>query len=107
MLYTAQFNYKGIDRYDITVKTGNIFCPTWKMVEDFKKTGDQSVYTALYKEKMQGSYKDYPQFWKEMVGMSTRNDITLVCYCKSGVFCHRVLLAEFLQKCGSVYGGER
>lgn len=107
MLYTAQFSYKGVDRYDITYKTGNIFAPTEKMVMDYKNSGDKDVYTLLYNIRMRESYRNNRWQWQKMVDMSRECDIVLVCYCKSGDFCHRVLLAEMLQKCGAIYGGER
>jgi uncharacterized protein YeaO (DUF488 family) len=107
MLYTAQMSYTGPDRFDITVKSNGIFSPTWDMVQDYKKTGDESAYIKLYKAKMQQSYRDNTWKWKEMVDMCTRADVTLVCFCKPGDFCHRRLLAEYLIKCGAKYMGER
>jgi len=107
MLYTSQFNYTGVDRYDITAKTGSIFAPTWEMVVDYKISGNEFTYTHIYNIRMRESYKNNTWKWQEMVNMSIRDDITLVCYCKSGDFCHRVLLAEMLQKCGATYKGER
>jgi uncharacterized protein YeaO (DUF488 family) len=107
MLYTAQYRYAGIDRYDITSKRAGIFSPTWSMVSNYKDTGDTEVYTSIYLEMMRESYRNHSGLWQEMVDMSTRADITLVCYCRSGEFCHRVLLAEMLQKCGANYKGER
>ena len=107
MLYTAQYNYKGIDRYDITVAAKNIFSPTWTMVEKYRACGNEDEYTKLYETMMRKSYSKHLQFWEEMVKMCTRHNITLVCYCKPGDFCHRVLLAGFLVKCGAKYGGER
>ena len=107
MLYTGQFGYKGVDRYDITCKTGNIFAPTWDMVVKYRDTGDSDSYTHVYLKQMRESYRNDQWKWLEMVRMTRGGDVTLVCYCKKGDFCHRILLAEMLQKCGAIYGGER
>lgn len=114
MLYTAQYGKKIPDgqRYNITVATGSIFAPSWDMVKSYKETGDKEAYTTKYLAKMRESYKEYTHYWKEMVDMACRCDIVLVCYCKAGDFCHRLLLVELLLKVGSMmgkkleYGGE-
>lgn len=107
MLYTAQYSYKGPERYDITSKVGGIFSPTWDMVRNYKDFGDEEEYTARYLSHMRESYIKHIELWKEMIVMCKRGDVVLVCYCKAGDFCHRVLLAEMLQKCGVTYKGEK
>jgi len=105
-IYTSNFNYKGSDRLDITVKTGSkIFAPSWQMVMDYKN-GDLSKteYIKQYIDMMRFSYKNNLEEWKKLLNMKK---VTLVCYCKPGNFCHRVLLAEILEKCGAKYIGEK
>lgn len=108
-LYTAQYRYSGNDRLDITVKgndpIGRVFAPTWSMV--MKSKGGQIAwdeYKQLYRELMQKSYRDNKIVWEEILN---REELTLVCYCKSGSKCHRYLLVEYFEKLGAKYQGER
>lgn len=108
-VYTAPYNYVGEDRLDITVKgkdpLGRIFAPTWKMVMKAKKgLISESEYTAMYRNLMRASYRNYREAWEDVLG---RGRVTLVCFCPSGSFCHRYLLAGFFEKLGAVYLGER
>lgn len=113
MIYTAQYKYKGKDRIDITVKgaTGawKIFAPTWDMVNHYKHTGDKTVYKFLYQNNILSyALKHKANFINKIVKYSRVKDITLVCFCRSGDFCHRVLLAKWLEKeFYTKYGGER
>lgn len=108
-LYTAQYNYSGCDRLDITVKgkdpIGNIFAPSWKMVmgsKDGKLSWDE--YSRLYINLMRQSYQQNKDIWNEILG---RDEVTLVCFCKAGDSCHRYLLVEYFSKLGANYQGER
>jgi len=108
-LYTSQFNYSGDDRLDITVKTkdplGKIFAPTWDIVIPYKqKTLTEKEYTEIYLSRMRESYKNYLAKWQTVLN---KNLITLVCYCRKGQFCHRLILANILQKLGAEYVGEK
>ena len=61
-------------------------------------------YKQMYKELMRSSYLQNREIWEEIL---SRNEITLVCFCKYGSSCHRYLLAEYLSKLGADYMGER
>ena len=104
-ILAEQYKYDGINRLDITVKTGlQMFAPTWDMVMDYKngKT-TREQYSNLYYKKMRKSYKIYRPEWNWLLN---QEEIVLVCFCKPGDFCHRVLLAEILVKLGAEYVGE-
>lgn len=107
-VYTSTYNYTGKNRLDITVKgidpIGSYFAPTWSMVMGYK-SGQCSVeeYTRLYEQKMDDCVKNNPEIWSRVLGYDR---ITLVCFCKSGDFCHRILLARRLENMGAVYHGE-
>ena len=107
-IYTAQYRYSGEDRLDVTVKgndpIGKIFAPTWQMVQIYKTYGNEIDYIRKYHLLMQRSYRIYREIWEEILG---RGSVTLVCFCKENSFCHRYLLAEYLEKCGGKYLGER
>lgn len=118
MIYTAQHRYTGLDRVDITVKgnhvVGKHLAPTWKMVMDWKNTGDETTYTKLYYDLIISRYTSDPNA-KEVVDNLVRlfggehdRSITLVCFCPAKTFCHRYLLVKFLQHNYNIhYGGER
>lgn len=105
-IYTAQYKYNGIDRVDITVKTSDkVFAPTWNIVIGHKRgyISDEE-YFHEYRNLMLHSYKINKPKWEKLL---LQNEITLVCFCESGKFCHRLILAEFLVKLGAEYIGER
>ncbi len=108
-LYTAPYRYSGDDRLDITVKgkdsTGKIFAPTWKMIMGSKEGKiSWDDYKGLYKDLMRKSYRLHKEIWDKLL---KRDEVTLVCFCKSSTSCHRYLLAEYLSKLGAEYRGER
>jgi len=110
-IYTAQYKYDNIDRLDITVKgqdpLGKAFAPTWEMVRGL-------ISGALLPEQYSKQYGDIignvsKESWEELLSFAShRGSITLVCFCKPGAFCHRVLLAKWLDAGGwGEYKGER
>ncbi len=108
-LYTAQYRYPGDDRLDITVKgkdpIGRIFAPSWKMVmgsKEGKISWDE--YQKMYQELMQNSYRQHRDTWDNILN---RDEVTLVCFCKSDSSCHRYLLADYFSNLGAEYLGER
>jgi len=105
-VYTSQYQYEGKDRCDITVKSGFLFlAPTWNMVLDYKNGKiNEEEYTKLYYDKMRQSYKSHRAGWDWLLN---KDIVTLVCFCKPGDFCHRLLLAEMLIKLGATYLGEK
>lgn len=108
-IFTAQYHYNGDDRLDITVKgkdpLGKVFAPSWDMVMKLKgEIITQNEYEDLYHQKMLDSYKEHKAEWEKVLDMPR---VTLVCFCKSKYFCHRVLLAKYLEKLGGKYVGEK
>jgi uncharacterized protein YeaO (DUF488 family) len=103
---TSSIHYGGPDRLDITVKSGDkTFAPTWDMVMGLKRgVISEAQYRQQYLELMRASYRRHRKRWDVVLAMK---ECTLVCYCKSGEFCHRLILAEILVKLGAEYGGER
>jgi len=128
-LWTAQFGYSGPDRLDVTYKTHEAIrvagggelklnfearwvAPTKEMVHGYKygwpeldQEGKEIRYVYMYHKIMEKAWEDHlmdmynvVQNWPEM---------TIVCYCKSGEFCHRLLLVEYMRQLGAIYMGER
>jgi uncharacterized protein YeaO (DUF488 family) len=105
-VYTARISYRGEDRLDITVKSGDkLFAPTWNLVMGYKNgTITEEHYTEGYLALMRLSYKRNREQWQALLA---RDSVTLCCYCKRGDFCHRVILAKILEKLGAQYMGEK
>jgi uncharacterized protein YeaO (DUF488 family) len=105
-VYTSQYRYKGKNRLDITVKSGLQFlAPTWDMVMQYKHGVISEIeYEIQYRAKMKKSYKEQRPLWDELL---SRDEVVLVCFCRKGDFCHRLLLANMLQNWfGCEYLGE-
>jgi uncharacterized protein YeaO (DUF488 family) len=104
-LYTSQYKYNGDNRLDITVKTGwNVLAPTWDMVIKYKNREiSQEEYTKQYYDKMRISYVNRRDDWNWLL---RQEEVVLVCFCKAGDFCHRLLLTDILVKLGAEYLGE-
>lgn len=59
------------------------------------------------KEKVVDFLSEYFKKLRLWLSLLTRPSITFVCFCASGDFCHRLLLADYFTKIGAVYMGER
>lgn len=104
-VHTAEISYMDPDELDVSVRSGDTaFAPTWDMVRLYKE-GDLSegAFTHIYEKLMEKSYQDHPDKWQALLG---KERVVLKCYCRHGVFCHRVLLANILQARGAEYQGE-
>jgi hypothetical protein len=113
MLYTAQYRYPGKDRLDITVKgncpDGKIYAPTWEMVRGLQAgTLPEAEYTRQYYNHLIERWHVAGSEIHDLVDTVRDRDVTVVCFCPPGTFCHRHLLVKFLQHNWAVeYGGER
>lgn len=117
-LWTAQYRYPGPDRLDITVKgndiAGKVFAPTWQMVNEYKKgilseDGYRQRYMDLLMYRWNHNEMDFINSTFNLVkivcGYDYRinkqvmppRDMTLVCFCKADTFCHRYILADWIE----------
>jgi len=91
---------RGFKIVDITIKsgceTGWVLAPTWEMVNAIK-LGKLTVeeFTKKYYELLESRWQKPIQAIEELVVIPR---LILVCYCPTGVFCHRRLAANFLVK---------
>jgi len=110
-IYTAHYRYAGNDRMDITVKSaippGNVLAPTWDMVNGYKAQTltqwDYAVqYFSLLMSRMTSLSGDLSHGERVMFDeiVTNRQQLTLVCFCPAGEFCHRVLAARMLENMG-------
>ena len=108
-LWTAQYRYSGKDRLDITVKgndpIGKAFAPSWDMVTRYKNGKiTEKQYIEEYKIRMIKSCANNHEAWDWLL---SQDEVTLVCFCKAGAFCHRKLLAKMLIQLGAIFMGEK
>jgi len=97
-IYTARYNYNGPDRLDITVKgkdpRGMVLAPTWDMVRKYQNgQEDEATYTKRYWTLMKERLVELNVI---IQWIREQKEVTLVCFCIPGAFCHRVLLAKKL-----------
>lgn len=91
---------KKLDFVDTTVKSGlKMFAPTWDMVLGHKNGSvSDEEYTQRYRQMMIESMRENKQAWLEFI--ERKEPVALACYCKPGVFCHRLLLKDiFAELC--------
>jgi uncharacterized protein YeaO (DUF488 family) len=108
-VWTAQYQYKGTDRVDITIKSAvypwNVFAPTWEMVMEYKRSKYKEIYVKKYKTIINKAFELHSQQLSDL--LRSDRTITLVCFCRPGDFCHRILLAKHFESLGATYLGER
>ena len=101
-LKRAQMRYNQSDRLDITIKSAvgfaRAFAPTWRMVMEHKK-GEitDTQYTAMYSGILALNAHHYINELEHFAAQHN-NNITFVCYCPDGKFCHTHLLIDYLVK---------
>lgn len=95
-LKREQYRYNEKDRLDVTVKGAKGFAkwlaPTWKMVMGHKDGSlSDEEYIKMYLSKLEGT----PSFViSELEKLGP--EITFVCFCANGSFCHTYLLMDYL-----------
>jgi hypothetical protein len=105
MIYTAQYRLTGPNRLDITVKGNNILgkwlAPTWDMVKAYKRTGNAQIYTQQYFQLLGERYAlpngEGRQAIDRIASIAINDDVTFVCFCSAGNFCHRYLAVDWLK----------
>ena len=94
---------------DITIKTathpGSVLAPTWDMVKAYKarilSDWDYTVqYFSLMVSRMNAPEMEGRVNRSALNMLTEQKQITLVCFCPSGAFCHRVLAARMLESMG-------
>lgn len=109
-VYTSRIGYRGQSGLDITVKSakgiGEILAPTWTLVGGYKHWHGYAVltdqqYTELYLDLLRSRYRANEQAFIELI---QRPQLILLCYCRSGVFCHRHIALDVLEKIAHAKG---
>lgn len=85
----APMGYSGLEYKRVAPKYG--FFMEWK------KTHDNNYYIEHYNSEVLDTL-DASQVYSDLKKLSNGNDCVLLCYEKSGDFCHRHLVADWLNK---------
>jgi uncharacterized protein YeaO (DUF488 family) len=119
VIYTSRVGYRGLDRLNITVKSGSgagrLFAPTWELVGGIKhqETAGQDARWAKYAPLTQDEYSAgynalvrarYQTAAAPFLELLERERLTLCCYCAAGRFCHRHLAVDILEKIAVAQG---
>jgi len=98
---------------DITMKSKTkkwtkLFGPGWDIVMAYKQNEiNEAQYQKAYMKRLRESYKNYQKNWHEItryIDSEHTRRIRLICFCKTGAFCHRLILAKALIKIGALKG---
>ncbi len=73
--------------------------PTWNILKAYKDDGDEEKYTRDYKRTVLNHLLP-EQVYKDLKQISNGNDVALVCYEKPENFCHRHIVADWMEKDG-------
>src|SRR5215475_2584125 len=109
-IYTSRIGYQGSSGLDSRVKSaegiGKILAPTWALVGGHKHwqgktplTDEQ--YTDQYLDLLRTRYRANEQAFIDII---QREHVVLLCYCRSGIFCHRHLALGVLEKIAHAKG---
>ena len=107
---TSRVGYPGPSGLDITVKSatgpGQVLAPTWALVGGYKNWQGyvpltEQQYTETYLDLLRVRYRANEQAFIEII---QREHVVLLCYCRAGVFCHRYLALEVLEKIACAKG---
>lgn len=108
---TSQYSIQNHATLDITRKgaesdlLGSIFAPPKELVNAYLYNGmTQQEYSVIYGELMQRSYNTNTVLWNYI--LTKKGYVNLICFCKPGNFCHRLLLANMFKNMGATYLGE-
>lgn len=70
--------------------------PTWDLVKGYKWGGmSEEWYTDGYRKLLASRWSDV-KAWLDR--LKPDNDITLMCFCREGEFCHRRLIGKMIAK---------
>ena len=110
-IYTARVDYRASDKLDTTMKSasteqGKVLAPTKQMVYGHKRgQGDErfnayapltdAEYIEQYKSLLRTRYARNKQLFLDIL---QRDEVTLLCFCGKGKFCHRHLAADILKQ---------
>lgn len=89
---------KGVDLFDITVKSGfEPFAPYKDVLYAYKRgevTDDR--YTEIYLGKLREHFRGHPEDFQSFLERTV--PVALACYCKADKYCHRHVFLKFIME---------
>lgn len=76
-----------------------VLAPKWSFLSVWKQTQDNDYYIAEYQKQVLNRLNP-EEVVKRLYTLSSNHDIALICYEKSESFCHRHLVADWLNSNG-------
>jgi uncharacterized protein YeaO (DUF488 family) len=96
-LKRAPLRRNGPEGLDITVKsakdTARVFAPPWVMVRNYKSGALSEVGYRQWYETLLDRVSDADWAW--LSAQAKNGEVTLLCYCPDGKFCHTHLLIDY------------
>ncbi|RLI53634.1 MAG: hypothetical protein DRO87_11325 [Candidatus Thorarchaeota archaeon] len=71
--------------------------PPWGLIKEYKRTGDESLYTRVYFETILNKFNQYKVI-TDILLLALEPNVALICFEKPGDFCHRHLIAQWLNQ---------
>ena len=106
MIYTSYYgNAKNLKGFIISISNSEPFkvqgkwydvVPEWNIVSNYKKDKNEESFREKYIEQLESF--DLSDEIEQIKEVSKSNDIYLVCYEKPNDFCHRHILADWLNE---------
>lgn len=69
--------------------------PPWSLIKEYKQTGDKDQYTRIYLESVLNKLNQF-QVIADLILLASSPNIALLCYETPEKFCHRHLVAQWL-----------
>lgn len=70
--------------------------PTWEMLARYKETGDSNEYTRKYLNILLDKDNTLRYLVERLIAKERKQNVLLLCWEASGKFCHRRLLADYM-----------
>lgn len=86
----AQVKPKGLE-----ILSYKKLAPPWSLVKEYKQTNNKAQYTSIYFETVLNKLNQF-QVIADLMLLALSPDIALLCYEKPEKFCHRHLVAQWL-----------
>jgi uncharacterized protein (DUF488 family) len=85
---------QGIPR-GISILSYKKVAPPWSLVKEYKASGDSDLYTRIYFETILNKLNQYKVI-TDILLLAMSPDVAMICFEKPADFCHRHLVADWL-----------
>lgn len=82
---------------NLKIKEYKKLAPKWTFFQEWKKNQDNDFYIQHFYDEVLNNLNP-SKVLEELTNLSDGKDIALICYEKSGDFCHRYLVSKWLMK---------